>query len=375
MKTIQSILLGLVCIAMLSCGGKQKKDNAPPRKDTDTAAEANKSAAEDKKVNDAKKQIRAWLNSDVIAKVAELGKQTGKDIGARLAASPEVTKGAKDLTGAILKDGNIKPKLDAIEDKATSGFSKKITLGWKALTGGGIDKFKAKVGADAQRVGTEVLGTHIQNVVLKDPRFLELMKDFSPIIKIQGQMAAVALQENLSQKVSSLILSISLRIAASSGSEAMAARVDEWLSECEDDATARTESLMEDLKNLKSIQDALKGLALDVLKHERTKKELVQMFNKLLDNSEVNAGLTAVYEAAAFEKGDDEIKKAMEKVLAVPAVDAELFATLRNLATAEGASDIIGKHLKTISDDPKLALLIEDFIISILETCGDPSKM
>jgi hypothetical protein len=372
MKATQSILIGFLCIAMPACGGKHK--GGTPPKDTDTATQPEKSKAQDKNVDEAKKRIRSWLKSDVIAKMAELGKQMGKDLGNKLASSPEVMQGAKELTGAVLKDGNVKPKLDAIEDKATSGFTKKITLGWKALTGGGIDKFKAKVGADAQRVGTEVLGAHIQNVVLKDPRFSELMKDFSPIIKIQGQMAAVALQENLSPKITAKILSIVLRISASSGSEAMAAQVDEWLSECEDDATARTKSLMQDLGNLKSIQDALKGLAVEVLKHERTKKELVQMFNKLLDNPDVNAGLTTVYEAAAFEKGDDEIRKAMEKVLAYPIVDEELFAMLGRLATADGAGDIIGKHLKTVSDDPKLATLIEDFILSILETCGDPSK-
>ncbi len=375
MRTTQSVLIGLLCIAMLSCGGKHKGSEKTSPKDTDTAGQAeNKGAPDDKKVSDTKKRIRAWLNVAVIAKIADLGKQTGKDIGNKLASSPEVLKAAKELTSAILKDGNIKPKLDAIEDKATSGFTKKISLGWKALKAGGIAEFKSKVGSDAQRVGTEVLGVHIQNVILKDPRFSEMMKDFKPILKIQGQMAAVALQENLSPKVSSMILNISLRIAASSGSDAMAEHIDSWLSACEDDATERTEALMQDIKNLKSIQDALKGLAVEVLKHERTKKELIQMFKKLLDNGEVNAGLTAVYEAAAFEKGDDEIRKAMEKVLAVPIVDQEIFAVLEKLSTAPGAADIIGKHLKTISDDPKLATLIEDFIISILETCGDPSK-
>ena len=246
-------------------------------------------------------------------------------------------------------------------------------MGWKALKAGGIDEFKAKVGADAQRVGTEVLNNHIQNVVLKDERFSALLKDFSPVLKLQGQVAAVALQENLSPKVNTKVLSIALRFAAAAGTDSVGAKVDAWIKSCEDDATSRIETLMADITALKSVNDAMQSLAIEVLKHERTKKELVQMFNKLLDNGEVNAALTGVYEAAAFEKGDGVIKQAMEKVLAIPMVDQELFATLGRLAAAEGAGEIIGKHLQKVSDDPKLAALVEDFIISVLETCGDPT--
>ena len=374
MKAFRTTLSALCCIALLSCGGKQSTDTAPkPEQDTGTAA-GSEASAENKSADDAQKRIRTWLSSDIAVKVQETAKKAGKNLGAELAGNSAVIKGAEDLTGAILKDETVKPKLDKIEDKATQGFSKKLTLGWKALRAGGIDEFKAKVAADAQRVGTEALGAHLRNVVLKDPRMSALMKNFSQVLKLQGQVAAVALQENLSSKVNSLILSLALRFAAAGGSEAAAERVDAWISACEDDAAARVEAMLEDVTGLQSVNDALQSLAVEVLTHERTKKELVQMFSKLLDDADVNAALVSVYEAAAFEKGDDAIRQAMDQVLALEVVDTELFATLERLAAAEGAGEIIGRNLSKAADDPKLAALVEDFIISILETCGDPAR-
>ena len=374
MKVFRTTLSALCCIALLSCGGKQSTDTAQkPEADAGAAAEG-KSTAENPAVDDTKKRIRAWLSSDIALKVQESAKKAGKTVGTKLAANQAVMKGVKDLTGAILKDKTVKPKLDKIEDKATAGFSKKLTLGWKALRAGGIDEFKAKVGADAQRVGTEVLGAHVKNVLMKDARMSALLKDFSKVMKLQGQVAAVVLQENLSSKVNSMILSLALRFAAAGGSEAAAERVDTWISACEDDAASRIDAMIDDVANLQSVNDALQSLAVEVLTHERTKKELIQMFNKLLDTPEVNAGLIAVYEAAAFEKGDDTIRQAMEKVVTLEVVDNELFETLNRLAAAEGAGEIIGRNLSKAADDPRLAALVEDFIISILETCGDPAR-
>lgn len=374
MNVNRSMLPVVACLLTLSCGGKQSKEQTP-KTEPDTATEVGPNTADgrDQKVDDAKKAIRNWLSTDIAVQVQELAKKMGKDLGSKLASDPEVLGSAKTLTGALLKDKSIKPKLDRIEEKATQGFTKKLTLGFKALKAGGIDEFKAKIGADAQRVGTEVLNAHIQNDILKDPRFSALLKEFSPVLKLQGQVAAIALQENLSPKVNSMILSMALRFATATGSDDVGTKVDNWIKTCDEDATARIETLLSDISALKSVHDAMRSLAKEVLTHERTKKELVQMFNKLLDNGEVNTALTGVYEAAAFEKGDDTIKTAMQKVLAIKIVDQELFASLERLAAAPGAGEIIGKHLQKVSDDPKLAMLVEDFIISILETCGDPS--
>lgn len=372
MKMIRAILPMLVCIATMSCGGSQCEDCV--KTPDDTAASEKTDTEQDKNVKETEKRIRKWLSADIAVKAQDLAKKTGKDIGRSLAANPKVLEAVKDFTATILKDENVKPRLDEIKDDATRGFTKKLTLGWKALKAGGIDELKKKVGADAQRVGTKASADYIQNVLLKDERMSSLLEVISKTFKIQTQIAAIALQEKLSPKVTAAIIDIALRISVADNSKDVAARVNDWISACEDDAFVRTESLLKDFFELASVQDALQSTVLEILQHKRTEKEITRLLNALLDDEEVKDGLTDVYEAAAFEKGDEAIKEAIEKVLALETVDKELFATLNSLAAAEGAGDLIGENLKKISEDPKAAALIEDFIISILETCGDPSR-
>ncbi len=371
MKRNCFFLIGILLTIVVSCGGKQPKEGDSVSTNETSQQQNN---ANDKNVEEAKERIKTWLSSDIGAKVKSLGTQMGKELGHKLAADPEVNRSAKELTSSVLKDNAIKPRLDKIESDATSGFSKKISLGWKALKAGGIDEFKQKVGADAQRVGVEVLTAHLKNDVLKDPRMAEFLKDFSPMMKAQSQMAALALQEGLSPRVTAAIINLAMNISASSGNDAVAVKVDNWLSGCEKDLSLKIERLMTDISNLNSLNTALQSFAVEVLQHERTKKEIIQLFTPLLNDSEVSNGLTAVYEAAAFEKGDDAIRDAISKVVALPIVDRELFAAMDRLSSAPGAQKIISKNLEKIGRDPKLAALIEEFILGVLETCGNMSK-
>ncbi len=367
MKSWKPVFVFVAIALLTACGGK-KKDATTPDKEATT-----EESKGDERAGEAEKKIRTWLSTDLAKKMSEMGKAIGKDVGVKLAKNPEVISKAKALSGAIFKDGAVKPKLKAIEDRATAGFGKKLSLGWKAIKSGGLDNFKKKVAADAQRVAMEVMSVYLKENLLKDERTAALLKEFTPVLKLQGQMAALALQENLSPKATKKIVGIALRLSSTGANPDMADSVDAWIKECESDVDSKMETLVAQVGNLESLQTAAAGVAVDVLAHPRTKKELADLAVRLVDDKAVNQALTKVYEAAAFEKGDAAIRQAMEGVLAIDTVDRELFTTLERLSSAPGAGAIIGKHLNTVTEDPKLAAIVEDFVISVLETCGDPS--
>ena len=368
--------VALVAAALFigACGSKQPEKTTPEKEtDTETEKDTEKEAEQKKAVENAKKEIQSWISEDVAKKFTATGLAHGKLLGNKLAQNEKVLGKIKELSKTVLKDDRIKPRLDEIEDKATAGFGKKLTLGWKALKAGGIDEFKKKVSEDAKRVAMEVLTDHIKNDVIKDPKASELFKAASPVLKIQGRIAAIALQENISPKVTQKILSIALRIAAAGDNSEIATRVKAWISTCQSDMNDNIDKAMAKVVELKSLQDALTGISVEVLEHQRTKKELATMINALLDDKQVYDGLVKVYEAAAFEKGDQAIGDAMKGVIGMEIFDTQLFDTLTRLAKAEGAGPIIGKHLAVVGEDPALAAIVEDFILSILDTCGDPA--
>ena len=80
------------------------------------------------------------------------------------------------------------------------------------------------------------------------------------------------------------------------------------------------------------------------------------------------------YDDAAFERGDKKVRESLEKMMATPRVDEEVFAAMDRLAEAEGAGPIIEKHLSKVGEDPELGKLADEFVLSLLETCGDPTK-
>jgi len=183
------------------------------------------------------------------------------------------------------------------------------------------------------------------------------------------------LQENLSPRVTKKILSIALRIAAEGDKAEVADRVEKWIKQCDDHAGEEVEKLLRAIAGLESIKVAVRDLAVEVIEHERTQKELSLLAKNLIGDADVNRGLVKVYNAAAFEKGDNEIRRHIVDTLKHPAVDREIFATMERLATAEGAGPMIGKHALKVSEDPELAELVEDFVVNVLETCGDPTDL
>ncbi len=364
------LLLALLSFHLLSCGGKQPTGAA-----TDVAEPADEpeDAGEDvDPVVSAQSRIKEWLGKDLTARLSSLGKELGKEVGLKLAADKKIVAKINGLSKVIFKDPEVKKQLEKIADKATEGFSNKLTLGWKALTSGGVDAYKKKVKADAQRVGVEVLTSHLKEHILKDERAAKLFKGFAPALKVQGKVAAVALQENLSPRVTKKILSIALRIAAEGDKAEVAARVEKWIKQCDDHAGEEVEKLLRAIAGLESIEVAVRDLAVEVVEHERTKKELSLLAKNLIGDADVNRGIVKIYKAAAFEKGDKEIRRHIVDTLNHPAADREIFAAMERLATAEGAAPMIGKHALKVSEDPELAELVEDFVLNVLETCGDP---
>jgi hypothetical protein len=364
-------------LATLACGGKQPEETSP-QTDTDnettkqdTGTQTDEQAPE---VVSAQAQIKDWLGKDLTQKVSSLGKDLGKDVGLSLAKNDKILGRIKDLSKGLLKDPKVKPLLKKIEDKATAGLGNKLTLGWKALKAGGIDEYKKKVMANAERVAVDVLTEYLRDHALKDARMGELLKDFAPILKMQGKVSAIALQENISPRVTKKVLGIALRIAATGSNAEMANRVESWITNCDDDTEAEVEKLISRVAKLDSVHKAVAGLALEVLKHKHTKKELTDMTVSLVRNSSVNKNLVKVYEAAAFDKGDSAIRASLVKTVELEIVDDELFGMLNRLASAQGAGPIIGKYASKVTADPKLAQLVEEFIYNLLEICGDPTK-
>jgi hypothetical protein len=109
-----------------------------------------------------------------------------------------------------------------------------------------------------------------------------------------------------------------------------------------------------------------------VLGHETTKREVIEMTRALLENRDVHNSLIKVYEAAAFEHGDNVVRGRLEETLNLPMVNDEIFATMGRLAEAKGAQSLIGRYFAVIGEDYRVAELVENFVMSLLEACGDP---
>ncbi len=356
---------------LLSCSGRQPK-GSDKKDDQADAGEANLEESEE--VKSAQTRIKDWLGKDLSKRVGDVGKDVGKKLGSQLAKDSEVMSKAKGLSKAVFEDPTVKKELKYISDKATEGVGNKLTLGWKALTAGGIDNYKKKVSADAKRVAVAALTEHIKENLLKDERMTQLLKDISPVVRMQGKIMAAHIQENLPARVTQKILAVVLKIATAGNNAETAKRVEQWIDRCDDHAGDELEKLIVKLSEMESFKKAARDLAIDVLGHQRTKTELTTMAQNLVKDPEVRKTLIKVYEAAAFDKGDAAIKNAMHQTLALPQVDAELFATMERLAKAEGASTVIGRHVATASESTKVANAIENFAMSVLEGCGDPTE-
>jgi hypothetical protein len=367
-------MLVLVTALAFACGTDKPKPKDGKKPPAD-AGPSEPTKDEDKpQVKSAKDRIAEWLGQAVTEKMSSLGAELGKEIGIKLAGDAKVKAEIGKLTSKILGEKRVKKELDKIADKATEGFTKKLTLGWKALQAGGVSAYKKKVKENTTKIATEVIETWVQEHLFKHERMAETMKKFLPVLELQAKVAAVSVEENLSPKVSKKILGIALRLVAADDSAESAKQVEEWIGGCEDHVQVEIEKFFKGVANLKSLETALQALAVEVLSHKRTSDELSTMVYNLTKDKETRKAMIKAYDDAAFEKGDKVVRASLEKMMATPKVDEEVFAAMERLAESEGAAPMIEKHLAVVGEDPELAKLADEFILSLLETCGDPTK-
>jgi hypothetical protein len=361
------ILVSVLALGFaVGCGCGSKKQDAK-----EGGGDQPKDAAHEQAATKATSRLAAWLGEAASARVSELGKEFGRQLGQRLSGDPDVLKKFQDLASAVLADKRVKQELKSIEDKATEGFSKKVTLGFKALAAGGIDAYKKKVTDDTKRVASEVIAVYVKDHVLKDERFAASLKRFLPVLKLKGLLAALSLQENMSPAVSKKLFSVALKLAASGDSDVTNKRIEEWTSRCEGKVEQEIGTLFTRVTDLDTLSKGISGLIVEVLGHETTKRELAQMVINLSKDKDARPVMIEAYENAAFEKGDAQVKASIGKLVQLDVMDRELFAALERIGNAPGASDMIERHLTRVGEDPKLAAEIEGFVIRLVTSCGD----
>jgi len=210
MRTLSARLaLVLVTVLAFSCGTDKPKPKDGKKKPDAGAADTD-SGADEQQVKSARDRIAEWLGDAATEKVQALGADLGAEIGAKLSSDPKVKEQITKLTKKILGEKKVKKELDKIADKATEGFMNKLTLGWKALKAGGVKEYKKKVKENTTKIATEVIEEWVREHLFKHERMAETMKKFLPVLKVQGKVAAVSVQENLSPEASKKILGIAL---------------------------------------------------------------------------------------------------------------------------------------------------------------------
>jgi hypothetical protein len=362
------LLIAIAALAAACSGAKTEPPKTGPAESADS-----KEKAEKKTVVTAEDRIKAWLGDELGAKVKTLGSELGAQVGGNLAASEQVTDGARKLGKAVFKDKDVAARLDKVSEKATEGLGNKLKLGWLALQAGGIDEYKQQVSEKTQEIAADVLAKYLRDKVLKDKRMTDIIQRFVPLLKLQAKVAAVSVEENLSPRAAKKILGIAIRVAAAGTSEEAAAAIEGWITTCDPKVGGEVENLLRGIAGLKSVNDALLGLAVEILGHETTKRELAVMIRNIMDDKDAYKAMVKAYEAAAFDKGEDEVRSRVNAIVVLPVVDRELFAALDRLAAAPGAEPMMEKHISKVGGDPELAALLETFIVNVLDACGDPS--
>ncbi|MCU0663147.1 MAG: hypothetical protein MUC50_12585 [Myxococcota bacterium] len=369
MKLARSTLLAL-CVFMLGlglgCGSKKPKSTDTGDKPATTQAE------EQERVEQAKVKLQDFLGEKLAAHIKTLGGQIAKQASSKISGSAKVNEAAGKLTKDLFEDPTIKPTIEKIADDATGGLAKKLSLGWKALTHGGVDQYKAKVKEKARNAAVSVLTEYAKTHILAGEKGGELLKGFGPALRLTGAASVAGLQENLSPRVTKKILGIATRIAAQSDKAQIAERIEAWLAECESLTAKESEKLLSGMSQLPAFEKAVVGLAVEVLGHPTTKKELVIAFRAMLADDKVRQAITKVYEDASFNQSEDRIKADIEATLAIALVQEELYGALARLTGAPGAGGIMSRHVGLIAEDPRFAAMVEEFTLNVLEGCGDP---
>jgi len=355
----------------LACGDKKPK----PKDGSDAKPAAGEAApATEAEKAEVRGTLATWLGDEASKRVSTLMTGLATELALKISSDEKVMAELSKLSTTILRDKEVRKLTDKIADKATSGFINKMKLAWKALQKGGVDEYKAEVKEKTTRIATEVINAHIKDAVLKDPRMAELIKKFTPLLQLQAKIAAISVQENLSPESSKKLLGLTLKLTVAGKADATSKKVEAWTQRCDGHVEAEIEKLFKQVVRLKSLDAALQKLAVEVIGHQRTAAELSAMMAVIMKDKDAQAAMTKAYENAAFDKGDKAIRESIEKIVALPVVDTELFAALGRLAEAEGAGGIMERQLAPVGADPEMAKLVDAFLISVLQTCGDPVK-
>lgn len=365
---LRSVLLVVAFGLSLGCGSKRPKD-----KGLDDAGQADTTQPpEQERVEQAKVTLRDYLGEQLATHIKSLGGELAKQVGATISGSAAVNEAANKLIKGLFEDPTIKPTIEQIADEATGGLGKKLSLGWKALTHGGADAYKTQVKEKAKTAAVSVLTEYAKTNILSGTKGGELLKGFGPALRISGAAGVAGLQENLSPRVTKKLLGIATRIAAETDKAQIASRVEAWLRNCESLTAKESEKLLRGMARLPTFDQALPGLAVEVLGHPTTQRELAAAFRVMLADTSVKRAITTVYEHASFDESEARIKSDIEATLAIPLVQDELYQALSRLTKAPGAGGIMARHVGVISEDPRFAALVEEFTLNVLEGCGDP---
>ena len=367
-------VVAVIAALAVGCGGKKTETKTPDKAKQEATANGGNPAAEQPETKEAEAQVTGWLGKQASAKAAELGSQLAAQLGFKLAENAQVAQQINNLIGTILKDKTVKAETDKIADKATSGFFNKAKLAWKAITSGGVDEYKKKVKDNTTRIATEVIEDHVKNVVMKDPRMAEVMKKFMPTLQLEAKIAAIPMQQNMSPEAAQKLLGLALKLSVAGKSKETADKVSAWSAKCDPHMVTALEKLFGEVAKLKSIETGFAALAVDVVGHPTTARELSVMMGNIMKDKDAHEAMTKAYENAAFDNGDKAIRTSIEKIVALPIVDNELFAALDRLAAAEGAGALMEKDFAVIGEDPEMAKLVDGFIVDLITTCGDPGK-
>jgi len=359
-KIIWLPLAFLLLLVFASCGP------AVPEAEEPVEYEKKQSAAAEQ----AQEQIRKWLGESLSNRLEALGTGFAKEIGGKIAASRKVNKAAEKLGKTVLKDREVKKKLKSITSKATSGFSRKAVLLYKAMKAGGTDAYKDKVIDKTQTIAVDVITDHVKKSVLPDDRMSELLRDFTPAFRVQAEVSAMAVKDNLSPEVVERIRNLANSMSEGGDFQDVEEKVREWIGDCEEKTAGELEKFVEGFADLESVDRAIESLAVKVLFHRKTKDEIRFMLRRILRNREVEKSMVKVVELAAFEKGDSKVRAQLVKTVQLPVVNKQLFSTMKKLARSKGAMPIVEKHLAKATKDPGLAALIEKLIVNVLDRCG-----
>ncbi len=359
-KRIGLVVSMFFWMAVASCGGAAK-ETAGPKPETPEDHDRAVTAAQDR--------VRAWISHDLAARLSQSLQPLGRSLGRTLARDQELLKAARSLGESLIADREVKAELTRIGEKATSGFTRQLSLGLKILQDGGPDAYAAKVRASVESGAVEALAAHLQTRVLTDDRMIGLLEKAAGSFDLTATFARYGKDDPGQAAVSRRILDEVQRLTTGVRAADVPGRIDAYIASCGGQATPVLEKLSAEVGALPSVTRSVRELSLAVLRHKKTHHEAILLIRTLLKNKDIENAVEGVYEAALFEKGEKEIRKRLDATMAIPALDDEIFKTLGRLAASPGAGPLMARHLGPVATDKALTSRVETSLLGLFDRC------